>query len=223
MPKPVRSVSLGLGLLIACLSVAAIPAAPAGASPVTTARMTLSGPSFWVEFVNRYSNRCLDDPSQSTTPGQTLQQWECNLTPAQQWEWSFDSNGYATIWNAQNGLCVADEGGWIGEGVPVVQAVCDGTPAQKWALATVGSLTGTYYLLNLANDNRTVGVPGWGVANGDQLAALTCTCGAYQQWIVNYVYNLTSHARITKAVGAATRRGLAGAAPAPRPALPDSR
>lgn len=209
MRRPARSVSLRLGLLAACLSVAAMTAAPAGASPVTTAHATAkgapaSGTTSWVQISNRYSSHCIDDPGQSTTPGQPLQQYDCNLTPAQQWEFRTDSNGYTVIWNPQNGLCIADEGGWIGNGVPVVQTYCDGSAAEEWDFAQIGGLTSTYYLFNRANQMRPLSVPNWGVNNGDPLQLLNCGCGAYQQWIVTYVIDLRGSIRKTAARSSAS-------------------
>jgi hypothetical protein len=195
MRRPARSVSLCVGLLTACLSVAALTAAPAGASPVTTAHATAAGlrasaSTSWVQLQNRYSGHCIDDPGQSGTSGQPLQQYDCNLTAAQQWETATDGHGYTIIYNNQNGLCIADEGGWIGNGVSVIQANCDGSAAEEWQLTPVPGLGSTYYLSSPVNQWRVLSVPNWGVNNGDPLQVLSCACGAYQQWIFTYVIDL---------------------------------
>lgn len=194
MRRPARSVSLCLGLLTACLSLAAVNAAPAGASPVTPAHaaaagLPASGLSSWVEISNRYSGRCIDDPGQSSTPGQPLQQYDCNHSAAQQWEIWTDAKGYSVIYNNQNGLCITDNGGWIGNGVPVVQDYCD-SAADEWQLTPVPGLGSTNYLSSPVNQWRVLSVPNWGVNNGDPLQVLSCGCGAYQQWIFTYVIDL---------------------------------
>jgi Ricin-type beta-trefoil lectin domain len=200
MRRPARSVSLCLGLLTACLSVAALTAAPAGASPVTTAHAAAqharaSASNSWIQLSNRYSGRCIDDPGQSWTAGQPLQQYDCNLTAAQQWETTTDSNGYTIIYNNQNGLCIADEGGWIGNGVPVIQTYCDGSAAEEWNLTPVPGLSSTYYLSSPVNQWRVLSVPNWGVNNRDPLQVLSCACGAYQQWILTYFIDLRGSIR----------------------------
>ncbi len=202
MSRPARSVSTFLGLLTACLCVTAFIAAPAGASPVTTSRaaagsLRASGSSSWIQLSNRYSGRCIDDPYQSWSAGQPLQQYSCNLTAAQQWETTTDANGYTIIYNNQNGLCIADEGGWIGDGVPVIQTYCDGSAAEEWQFTPVPGLGSTYYLSSPVNQWRVLSVPNWGTDNGDPLQVLGCGCGAYQQWVLEYVVNFGSGVKKT--------------------------
>jgi hypothetical protein len=197
MRRPARSVSLCLGLLAACLSVAAMTAAPAGAGPVTTARATAQGPraiinGAWIQIKNRYTYKCIDDPGQSWTPGQQLQTWDCNMSPAQQWEFRTDSNGYLNIYNNQNGLCITDEGGMIGNGVPVVQTYCDGSASQEWKLSYLYAIPegGLWYLQSQANELRNLGVPNFGAGiYGNWLYALPCGCGADQQWFITIVFD----------------------------------
>lgn len=183
-----------LGVLTACLSVAAFIAAPASASPVTTARSAAASPlvrgrDSWIQLANRYSARCIDDPNQSRRAGQPLQQYSCNLSAAQQWETATDANGYTVIYNNHNGLCIADKGGWIGDGVPVIQTYCDGSAAEEWQFTPVPGLGSTYYLSSPLNQWRVLSVPHWGTDNGDPLQLLSCGCGAYQQWVIEYVAN----------------------------------
>src|SRR5258708_1274446 len=164
MRRPARS-GLWLALLTACLSVAALTTAPASASPVTTAHATAPGlrasvpdSNSWIQLSNRYSARCIDDPGQSWTVGQQMQQYDCTLTAAQQWEPLKEANGNYRIQNNHNPLCLADEGSWIGEGVPVIQPPCDGSTAVEWDLTPISGLGGTYYLSSPANQGRVLSV-----------------------------------------------------------------
>jgi Ricin-type beta-trefoil lectin domain-like len=201
MRRRARSVSLCVGLLTACLSLAALTAAPAGASPVSTAHaaaagLPASGLTSWIQLSNRYSGRCIDDPGQSSTAGQPLQQYHCNLSAAQQWEFWTDAKGYTVIYNNQNGLCITDNGGWIGDGVPVIQDYCD-SAADEWQLTPVPGLNYTYYLSSPLNQWRVLSVPNWGVNDGDPLQVLGCACGANQQWIVSNILDLRGSVKKT--------------------------
>ena len=195
--------SAGVGLLAAVLGVTA-PTAAASASPLavrTTAHTAAPAkahakahrdPLDWETYFvqNRYSGRCVDEPDGNTTPGIQLQQYSCNGTPAQQWTFG-QVNGYWEVLNSQGAQddCLQDQGAWVGSGVPALQWYCEvglGMPwtDEQWTLVPVPGLWSTYYIQNVANDNRCLGVPNWGVSNGDLLRVLNCDWGADQQWIL---------------------------------------
>jgi Ricin-type beta-trefoil lectin domain-like len=94
---------LATGLLVLVAGLAAMPVGQASAATAGTGTVRLHAlpffPNNWIgtEIVNRYSNRCIDDPGSSTSPGAYLQQWECNGTGAQQWAYGTDSLGNTYI------------------------------------------------------------------------------------------------------------------------------
>ncbi len=97
--------------------------------------------------------------------GKDLQQYDCNQTADQQWE--VVRTGFlahTVIYNNKNGLCMADKGGWIGNGMPVDQEPCNGSISEIW-IPQLDPKLNVCYLFNLKNVNEQDGMRALAVNN----------------------------------------------------------
>ncbi len=90
-------------------------------------------------LVNQYSNLVLDDRYAGQNPGNPIQQWVSNGTPAQSWFFSFQGNGYYTIQNTASGLYLTDTNGASSPGTPLLQQARVNDASQLWGLVATGT------------------------------------------------------------------------------------
>ena len=76
------------------------------------------------------TGKCLDDPSNSTSPGIGLQLYDCNGSAAQQFTFSTDSNGKNIIKHVSSGMCVDVKSGGTTNGTVVDLYTCNNTGSQ---------------------------------------------------------------------------------------------
>jgi hypothetical protein len=116
---------------------------------------------------------CLDDRSDSNTPGAVVQVWGCNRRASQQW--LVMSNG--TI--EHNGLCL-DTGGGTASGTKVELWTCTGSSSQQWDVTD-----GRIYFGSSPASGVVVDDTGFGRA-GTQQEIWVNNGGANQIWATWY-------------------------------------
>jgi hypothetical protein len=116
---------------------------------------------------------CLDDRSDSSTPGAVVQVWGCNRLDSQQW--LVMSNG--TI--EHNGLCL-DTGGGTASGTKVELWTCTGSSSQQWDVTD-----GRIYLGDSPASGEVLDDTGFGRA-GTQQEIWVNNGGANQIWATWY-------------------------------------
>ena len=89
--------------------------------------------------------------------------------------------------NAETSWCLQPTGGSSGPGVDVVQAICNGSLAQRWAFAPASS---GYHVVNLST-GLCLDARG-GAALGTPIEQWTCDWISNENWKTPYGYELAS-------------------------------
>jgi hypothetical protein len=121
------------------------------------------------QITSGIAGKCLDDFGGSTANGTKADLWDCNGTPAQQWQHSGNTLQI-------NGACLDITGsGSTANGTLVELWGCNGGANQVWQAGA------NHTLVNPAS-GRCLDDPGFSNTNGTQLEIWDCNGGVYQQW-----------------------------------------
>ena len=138
--RPLRRIFIAT-LLSTVLGVGSVTA-PADAAPATpSADSTLTAPSAVVAGEYYIKSALADDLvldvwAASRNNGANVQLWNSNLSAAQKWRVSYDSEGFATITNVASGKVLDAQWGSSKPGTNVAQWGGNGSRAQKWKIVT---------------------------------------------------------------------------------------
>ena len=138
--RPLRRIFIAT-LLSTVLGVGSVTA-PADAAPATpSADSTLTAPSAVVAGEYYITSELADDLvldvwAASRNDGANVQLWNSNLSAAQKWRVSYDSEGLATITNVASGKVLDAQWGSSRPGTNVTQWSNNGSRAQKWKIVT---------------------------------------------------------------------------------------
>jgi hypothetical protein len=117
--------------------------------------------------------KCLDVSGGSTADGANVQQWDCNGSPAQQWQLSNIANNVYEIRSSTTfNECLDVNGGGTANGTNVQQWGCNGTVAQQWAIWSLGN--GQYRLMPQTAANECLDVSGGAPDTGANSQEWTC-------------------------------------------------
>ncbi|WP_431676971.1 RICIN domain-containing protein [Kitasatospora sp. KL5] len=137
-------------------------------------------PTGFTTVVAKHSGKCVDAAAAATANGTAVQQYGCNGTNAQQWQFQDTSGGYVRI-NARNDttkvLDVTDV------------STADGGKIQLWAYGgglnqqwqPVAEAGGTYHFVN-RNSGKCLDVPSASTADAVQFQQWTCNGTAAQSF-----------------------------------------
>ena len=138
--RPLRRIFIAT-LLSTVLGVGSVTA-PADAAPTTPSiGATLTAPSAVVAGEYYIKSALADDLvldvwAASRNDGANVQLWNANLSGAQKWRVSYDSEGLATITNVASGKVLDAQWGSSRPGTNVAQWGGNGSRAQKWKIVT---------------------------------------------------------------------------------------
>ena len=138
--RPLRRIFIAT-LLSIVLGVGSVTA-PADAAPATPSiGATLTAPSAVVAGEYYIKSALADDLvldvwAASRNDGANVQLWNSNLSAAQKWRVSYDSEGLATITNVASGKVLDAQWGSSRPGTNVTQWSNNGSRAQKWKIVT---------------------------------------------------------------------------------------
>ncbi len=126
----------------------------------------------WYSAVNRNSGKCVDARGSGTANGTAVQQYTCNNTYAQHWQFQPTSGGYYRV-NTRN----ATGQSWDVSGV----STADGAKVHLWSYGGGNnqqwlpqSLGGGYYRFVARHSGKCLDVPGSSTAESLQLQQYTC-------------------------------------------------
>ncbi len=152
----VRSRFLGFRTVLLICACAALLLAGLVSTPAAKAAGVLTDATGPVH--SGLSGKCLDDYGNSSANGATVDLYDCNGSPAQNWTVKAASSSLQI-----NGLCLAVTGGGTSNGTLVHLETCNGGGNQQWGLG--GSV---HELVNLAS-GRCLDDPGFNTTNGTRL------------------------------------------------------
>jgi endoglucanase len=148
-----------------------LSAAPVEAQISTTA---------WYRITNRNSGKCVDAAGAATANGTWVQQWTCNTSNAQQWQFQATSGGYYRIVNRNNAAQAIDVSGVsTADGAKVHLWTYGGGNNQQWQ--PVAEAGGSYRFV-ARHSGRCLDVTGVSTADGVQLQQWACTGGLAQSF-----------------------------------------
>ncbi len=147
---------------------------PAAAGPAR------SPPRPGIPVVNENSAKCLDARAAGTVSGTAIQQYTCNATNAQQYQFVPTSGGYVRInnrGNAAQSLDVTNVS--VADNAPIQTWTYGGGNNQQWLPVSEGD--GYYHFVN-RNSGKCLDVPAASQANSVQLVQYTCNGTAAQSF-----------------------------------------
>jgi mannan endo-1,4-beta-mannosidase len=131
-------------------------------------------PGAWYTIVNRNGNKCVDARASGTFNGAVIQQYTCNNTYAQQFQFTRKPGGYYRVVNRNNrsqALDVVGGVGAIGNGVPIQLWRKNGQASQQWLLVPEG---GGFFHFVARHSGRCLDVPGSSAEDSLQLQQWDC-------------------------------------------------
>jgi hypothetical protein len=122
-------------------------------------------------------SKCLDDYHGLTKAGSVVDEYHCNGTGAQNWEFEPDGQPGQGGTFVINSRCLDLKGGSIASSTPVVLEPCDGASTQQWEIpSSAGWLYSPASGLCLTDPNGST-------KNGTQVTTSVCKVDSYQAWI----------------------------------------
>lgn len=124
-------------------------------------------------LIDQASGRCVDVPGFSTTPGTSLDLWDCNGGGNQSWNPTAD--GELTVYGD---LCMqaGTDGATVAAGAAVIIASCTGADVQAWNTEADGTIT------SAADPSLCLDAAGGGTGNGTKVDVWYCNGQANQVW-----------------------------------------
>ncbi len=116
------------------------------------------------EIRNDVSNKCIDVSAASTDYGANVQQWDCNFSGAQMWEFKHIEDEWYELINFNSGLLL--DVSWGGSNENVQQWGDVNSSSQRWRIVESGN--GTYNLQPKSDGHECLDVQGqaeWAGAN----------------------------------------------------------
>jgi hypothetical protein len=123
------------------------------------------------------SGLCADVPGGWSGTGWGIQQYTCNGTGAQRYDFLIAPDGsYRIQTQTGSNLCL-DAG--AGSGAQIVQNACNGAVSQKWKVYANPDAS---YTVSTSNGAGCIAIEGGSIANGARLVTETCAGGATQKF-----------------------------------------
>lgn len=146
------------------------PTTPPATPPATAEPIDPAG---WYSIVNKNSGKCVDARAAATVNGTAIQQYACNGTTAQQYQFAPASDGHLRI-NIRAGSAQALDVTNVStaDNAPIQLWSYGGGANQQWQPVAEGS-TGYYHLVN-RNSGKCLDVPAASSADSVQLVQYAC-------------------------------------------------
>ncbi|WP_405059423.1 RICIN domain-containing protein [Kribbella sp. NBC_01505] len=162
------------GVVAAGLTVVDPPSATAAISPTG-----------WNTVAAKHSGKCLDTRSAGTANGTVVQQYACNASTAQQWQFQPTSGGYVRVNVRTSPAQVVDVSNVSTADNALVHLwAYGGGNNQQWL--PVEEADGAYHLVN-RNSGKCLDVPSASTADSVQLVQFTCNGSAAQAFRITSV------------------------------------
>ncbi|MEU7782513.1 RICIN domain-containing protein [Micromonospora parva] len=139
-------------------------------------------PTAWHTVVNRGNGKCVDARAAASANGTAIQQYACNGSAAQQYQFVPTSDGYLRVSNRNNSAQVLDvTNRSTADSAPIQLWSYSGGNNQQWRAEPEGG--GYYRLVNRAS-GKCLDVPGASTADSVQLIQYACNGTAAQSFRV---------------------------------------
>ena len=139
-------------------------------------------PTAWYSVANRGSSKCVDARSAATANGTAIQQYTCNSTLAQQYQFAPTSDGFVRVNNRGNAAQVIDVSNTsTADNAALHLWAYGGGNNQQWQ--PVAESDGYYHFTSRLS-GKCLTVPGGSGADSVQLVQLTCNGSASQSFKV---------------------------------------
>ncbi|MEK8105918.1 RICIN domain-containing protein [Micromonospora sp. M12] len=150
---------------------------PADHAPPTDGTIS---PTAWHTVVNRGNGKCVDARAAASANGTAIQQYACNSSSAQQYQFAPTSGGYLRVNNRNNSAQVLDvTDRSTADSAPIQLWSYSGGNNQQWRAESEG---GGYYRLVNRSSGKCLDVPAASTADGVQLVQYTCNGTAAQSF-----------------------------------------
>ncbi|WBB67866.1 RICIN domain-containing protein [Micromonospora sp. WMMD812] len=137
-------------------------------------------PTAWYSLVNRGSGKCVDARAAGTANGTAIQQYACNTTYAQQYQFQPTSGGHVRVNNRNNSARALDVTNVsTADNAPIQLWTYSGGNNQQWQ--AVPEADGYYRLVNRLS-GKCLDVPGGSTADSVQLVQYSCNGSAAQSF-----------------------------------------
>ncbi|MBE1492373.1 ThuA domain-containing protein [Plantactinospora soyae] len=137
-------------------------------------------PTAWYSLVNRGSGKCVDARAAGTTNGTAIQQYACNTSLAQQYQFQPTSGGHVRVNNRANSAQVIDVTNVSTADNAAIQLWSyGGGNNQQWQAVPE---TGGYHRLVNRLSGKCLDVPGASTADSVQLVQYACNGSAAQSF-----------------------------------------
>jgi hypothetical protein len=155
-----------------------------GTTPPTTGPIS---PTAWYAVVNKISGKCVDARAAGTTNGTAIQQYTCNGTNAQQYQFVPTSGGFVRINNHGNSSQVLDVTDVsTADNARIQTWSYVGGNNQQWQPVSEG---GGYYRFVNRNSGKCLDTPGASLADSVQLVQYTCNGTGAQSFRLQSLLN----------------------------------
>ncbi|WP_084556960.1 ThuA domain-containing protein [Hamadaea tsunoensis] len=148
------------------------PSASVPASPSASPSSGPISPTSWYSVVNKNSSKCVDARSAASANGTAIQQYTCNATNAQSFQFQSTSGGYYRInirLNTAQSLDVTNVS--TADNAAIQLWAYGGGNNQQWLPVSEGG--GYYHFVN-RNSGKCLDVPGASTADSVQLVQYAC-------------------------------------------------
>ncbi len=126
----------------------------------------------WYSLANQTSGKCIDRRTSGTANGTAVQQYACNNTYAQQWQFQATSGGYYRLAARGASSQVMDVSGVsLADGALIHLWSWGGGNNQQWLPQSMGN---GYYRLVARHSGKCLDVPGASTADSVQLVQYAC-------------------------------------------------
>ncbi|GAB1821026.1 ThuA domain-containing protein [Herbidospora sp. RD11066] len=137
-------------------------------------------PTTWYSVINENSAKCVDARAAGTVSGTAIQQYTCNASNAQQYQFVPTSGGYVRINNRGNAAQALDVTNVsVADNAPIQTWTYGGGNNQQWLPVSEGD--GYYHFVN-RNSGKCLDVPAASLANSVQLVQYACNGTAAQSF-----------------------------------------
>jgi hypothetical protein len=151
----------------------------------TTPPTSQPSPTSWYRIANKGNGKCVDARAAGTANGTVIQQYGCNGTQAQQYQFQPTSGGFTRINNRNDASKVIDVTGVSAADNAGLQLwTYSNGNNQQWQAVPEGG--GSFHFVS-RHSGKCLTVPNGSTADSTQLVQLTCNGGAAQSFLLTAV------------------------------------
>ncbi|HET6987782.1 MAG TPA: RICIN domain-containing protein [Kribbella sp.] len=146
----------------------------------TTPPVGQPSPTAWYTIANKANGKCVDARAAGTANGTVIQQYSCNSTQAQQFQFQPTSGGFTRVNNRNDATKVIDVTGVsVADNAGLQLWTYGNGNNQQWQAVSEGS--GYFHFVSRLS-SKCLTVPNGSTADSTQLVQLTCNGGTAQSF-----------------------------------------